>query len=42
MKLKGVREKVEIVWDNINLQDEVELARARLLNAQADKLEKGG
>ncbi len=42
MKMKGVREKVEIVWDNINLQDEVELARARLLNAQADKLEKGG
>lgn len=30
----------EIVWNNINLQDEVELARAKLLNAQAASLEK--
>ena len=39
-KLRGIREKIDIVCDNINLQDEVELARARLLNAQADNLEK--
>lgn len=29
----------EIIWDNITLQDEVELSRARLYNAQAEKLE---
>ena len=28
-----------VVWDNITLQDEVELGRARLYNAQAEKLE---
>jgi len=29
-----------VVWDDINLQDEVETANARLLNAQAKKLER--
>ncbi len=29
----------EVVWDNITLQDEVELGKARLYNAQAEKLE---
>ncbi len=29
----------EIIWDNISLQDEVDLARARLYNAQAALLE---
>ncbi len=38
MKLKGIREDFAIVWDHINLQDEVELARANLLNAQAEKM----
>ena len=38
-RLNGMKTDFEIVWDNINLQDEVELARARLLNAQAQKLE---
>ena len=38
-RLNGIKTDFEIVWDNINLQDEVELARARLLNAQAQKLE---
>lgn len=38
-RLNGIQTDFEIVWDNINLQDEVELARARLLNAQAQKLE---
>ena len=28
-----------VIWDNITLQDEVELSRARLYNAQAEKLE---
>jgi len=30
---------VDVEWDNINLQDEVELAEARLKNAQAKELE---
>ena len=41
LKLGGYRDSVNIVWDNINLQDEVELARARLYNAQAEKTERG-
>ncbi len=41
LKLGGCRDSVKIVWDNINLQDEVELARARLYNAQAEKTERG-
>ncbi len=39
MKLNGLKTDYSIEWDNINLQDEVELARARLLNAQAQALE---
>ena len=31
--------KTGIAWDNINLQDELELANARLTNLQADQLE---
>lgn len=41
----GIDEEVEIAWDNVNLQDEESLARARLLNAQAAEIEerlKGG
>ena len=38
-RLSGIKTDFDIIWDNINLQDEVELARARLLNAQAEKLE---
>ncbi len=43
-QLHGIDINYKIVWDNINLQDEVELARSRLYNAQADALEnkKGG
>ena len=33
----GENDKCEIVWDNINLQDEEALARARLINLQADE-----
>ncbi len=38
-KLNAINTGFEIVWDNINLQDEVELAKARLLNAQALQIE---
>ena len=43
--MRGIDEKVDIVWDNVNLQDEESLARARLYNAQAAEIEerlKGG
>ncbi len=38
-RLHAVHADMDILWNNINLQDEVELAKARLLNAQAQKLE---
>lgn len=38
LKMEGCSSDLTIVWDNIDLQDEVELARARLINAQADEL----
>lgn len=43
LKREGLWTELEVVWDNISLQDEVELAKARLYNAQADSLacEKG-
>lgn len=37
---EGLENGVSIVWDNISLKDEVETARARLYNVQADVLEK--
>lgn len=39
LRLNGYGDGVKIEWSNINLQDETELARARLLNAQAESLE---
>lgn len=39
LRLNGYKTDYTIVWDNINLQDEVELARARLINAQAEAIE---
>jgi hypothetical protein len=39
LSLAGCSSSVSVEWDNINLQDEVELARARLLNAQAAAVE---
>lgn len=39
LRLNGYGDGVKIKWSNINLQDETELARARLLNAQAESLE---
>lgn len=44
-ELCGIDERVDIVWDSVNLQDEESLARARLYNAQAMEIEerlKGG
>lgn len=39
LAMNGYNTQHEIIWNNINLQDEVELANARLLNTQADQLE---
>lgn len=39
MQLNGYEGDVRVKWDNINLQDEVELATARLTNAQAQQIE---
>lgn len=36
--INGIGCKVDIDWDSITLQDETELAQARLYNAEADKL----
>ncbi len=38
LTLKGYPKNFEIVWDNICLQDEVELARADLIKMQAKKI----
>ena len=40
LKGEGIYEDVSIEWDEISLQDETELARARLYNAQAEKIER--
>lgn len=40
LRLKGLDDNVEVKWDLINLQDEVELSQARLNNAQAMEIEK--
>ncbi len=39
LRLSGSQEDIAVVWDNINLQDETELAQARLWNAQAEEIE---
>jgi hypothetical protein len=39
MHLNGYFSDFNIIWNCINLQDEVELARARLLNARAEEIE---
>ena len=38
LRMEGFDDKVEICWNDVTLQDEVELARARLYNAQAARL----
>ena len=39
LRLMGITEPFEVKWSNISLMDEVELANARKINAEADKLE---
>lgn len=39
LALSGSDSDVDVEWSNINLQDETELARARLYNAQAEEIE---
>lgn len=39
LSMNGYSTIHEIIWSNINLQDEVELANARLLNNQAEQIE---
>lgn len=39
LRIEGSCADVEVVWNNINLQDETELAEARLKNAQAMEIE---
>ena len=41
LNLKGFCDEFEVCWENISLQDEVELAKAKLMLAQAENLEKG-
>lgn len=40
LRLNGYNSDFEIVWDDINLQDTLELSQARLNNAQAMQIEK--
>ena len=39
LRLHGYDDRVEMEWEDINLQDLVEEARARLYRAQAEQLE---
>lgn len=39
LALNGYDRRCEVIWDNITLQDETELANARLLNARAAQIE---
>lgn len=39
LTLSGYDRQFQVVWDNITLQDETELANARLLNARAAQIE---
>lgn len=41
LQLNGSQARVRVVWDAIDLQDEAELALARLHNAQAMQIEQG-
>lgn len=39
LNLKGIDEDISVLWNHINLQDELELSQARLNNANALKIE---
>lgn len=38
LRSNGFTDDIEVIWNDITLQDEVELAKARLYNAQADEI----
>ena len=38
LEIYGIASNLEVVWDNITLQDETELAKARLYDAQTEKI----
>ncbi len=40
LRMNGYAAETEVIWQDICLQDAVETAKARLYNAQADKIEK--
>ena len=40
LRLRGVIAPFEVKWNNISLMDEVELANARKINAEAESLER--
>lgn len=42
LRFLGSDSSVSVVWDNVSLLDETELAQARLWNAQAEKIEREG
>ena len=39
LRLNGIADKPQVIWDDITLQDEVELSKARLYDAQRAKIE---
>ena len=41
LKVKGYTGTVNVLWNDINLQDELETAKARLIGAQADEITSG-
>jgi hypothetical protein len=42
LKLRGASCKTRVIWDDINLQDEVQTANARLLDARTAQLQQNG
>ena len=42
LRLEGLDDRMEVVWDEISLQDMTEQAKAELYRAQADKVKTGG
>ncbi len=38
LEINGIGSSIEIVWDSITMQDETEMARARLYDAQTEKI----
>ena len=42
LRLEGLDDRVEVIWDEISLQDMTEQAKAELYKAQAEKVKAGG